>query len=89
MFAGKHRAPTGPLHTAATDAFAVVLDVIAEAQAQAVLEPGDPEGVALVLFATMQGMATMVSGGMLEPERLDEAVQDAVARYLRGSRPSR
>ena len=50
------------------------------------LERGQPERVGLVLFATIQGIAALVTGGMVQAEQLDELVADAIARFLRGSR---
>ena len=49
------------------------------------LEPGEPERVGLVLFATIQGIAALVTGGIVDAEQLDELVADAIARFLRGS----
>ncbi len=89
MFAGKQREPSGPLHDAANSAFAVILELIGQGQANGVLERGDPERVGLVLFATVQGIAALEVGGMLESARLDGLVSDAVAHFLRGSRLQR
>ena len=50
------------------------------------LEPGEPERVGLVLFATIQGIAALVTGGMVDAGQLDELLGDAVAHFLRGSR---
>jgi hypothetical protein len=50
------------------------------------LEPGDPERVGLVLFATIQGIAALLTGGMVVPEQLDELLDDSIAHFLRGSR---
>jgi AcrR family transcriptional regulator len=86
MFAGKHREPSGALHEAAERAFAVMLALIEQGQAEGVLERGDPERVGLVLFATVQGIAALVTGGMVPPEQIDELVADAVAYFLRASR---
>ncbi len=94
MFAGKHReeaggdhgADSGTLHEAAERAFSVLLELIQQGQAEGALEPGEPERVGMVLFATIQGIAALVTGGMVAPERLDELVADAIARFLRGSR---
>jgi AcrR family transcriptional regulator len=85
MFAGKHRADSG-LNQAADRAFAVVLELIEQGQAQGALEPGDPERVGLVLFATIQGMAALLAAGIVAPEQLDDLLSDAIARFLRGSR---
>jgi AcrR family transcriptional regulator len=86
MFAGKHREPAGTLHDAANRAFSVMFELIQQGQADGVLEPGEPERVGLVLFATIQGIAALVTGGMVHAEQLDELVADAIAHFLRGSR---
>jgi AcrR family transcriptional regulator len=86
MFAGKHQAPSGALHEAAERAFSVLLELIQQGQTEGVLQPGEPERVGLVLFATIQGIAALVTGGMVSVDRLDELVADAIAHFLRGSR---
>jgi AcrR family transcriptional regulator len=86
MFAGKHREPSGALHEAAERAFSVMLELIEQGQADGVVQPGEPERVGLVLFATIQGIAALVTGGMVDTEQLDELVTDAIAYFLRGSR---
>ena len=86
MFAGKHREDAGVLREAAEHAFSVVLELILQGQAEGALQPGEPERVGLVLLATIQGIATLVSGGMVRPEQLDELLADATAHFLRGSR---
>jgi AcrR family transcriptional regulator len=86
MFAGKHSEESGAVHEAADRAFAVMLELIDQGQAQGALERGEPERVGLVLFATIQGIAALVTGGMVQAEQLDELVADAIAHFLRGSR---
>jgi AcrR family transcriptional regulator len=86
MFAGKHREHADALDDAANRAFAVLLDVILQGQRDGVLEPGDPERVGLVLFATMQGIAALVTGGMVDEGQLDGLVDDAITHFVRGSR---
>jgi AcrR family transcriptional regulator len=86
MFAGKHREQAGALHEAADRAFSVLLELIEQGQADGALEPGEPERVGLVLFATIQGIAALVTGGMIGAEQLDELLPDAIAHFLRGSR---
>jgi len=88
MFAAKHREDEadGTLEQAALRAFAVMLELIEQGQAQGRLEPGDPERVGLVLFATIQGIATLHTGGMIEAHQIDELTGDAIASFLRGSR---
>jgi AcrR family transcriptional regulator len=86
MFAGKHREPLGALQEAAERAFSVLLELIEQGQANGALELGEPERVGLVLFATVQGIAALVTGGMVIPEQVDELLADAIAHFLRGSR---
>jgi len=86
MFAGKHGDPSGRLGTAADRAFAVLLELIEQGQAEGALEPGGPERVGLVLFATVQGVATLSTAGMMDADLLGPVLDDAVDRFLRGSR---
>src|SRR5258708_1628242 len=86
MFAGKSSEESGRLHEAADRAFAVMLELIQQGQAQGALEPGEPERVGLVLFATIQGIAALVTGGVVDAAQLDDLVADAIAHFLRGSR---
>ena len=86
MFAGKHRETSGALHEAAENAFAVMLELIAQGQAEGALEPGEPERVGLVLFSTIQGIASLVCAGIVQPDQLEALVVDAIAHFLRGSR---
>jgi AcrR family transcriptional regulator len=86
MFAGKRREQASALHEAAGRAFSVILELIDEGQANGVLEPGEPERIGLLLFATMQGIAALVTAGIVAPEQVDSLVADAVGRFLHGPR---
>ena len=86
MFTVKHREGAGALVDAAERAFVVMMEVVVQGQAEGRLEPGDPERVGLVLFATIQGIAALLTGGMVAPEQLDELLSDSIAHFLRGSR---
>jgi AcrR family transcriptional regulator len=86
MFAGKHRDDAVALQEAAERAFGVMLELIVQGQAAGRLEPGDPERVGLVLFAAIQGIASLLASGMVLPEQLDELLDDSIAHFLRGSR---
>jgi AcrR family transcriptional regulator len=86
MFTVKHREGADALQEAADRAFAVMMEVVAQGQAEGRLESGDPERVGLVLFATIQGIAALLTGGMVAPAQLDELLSDAIAHFLRGSR---
>ena len=74
------------INDAADRAFLVILQLIEEGQAGDALEPGDPERIGLLLFATMQGIAALVTAGMVAPEQVDSLVADAIARFLHGPR---
>jgi AcrR family transcriptional regulator len=86
MFAGKQRQPSGTLHEAADRAFSVVLELIEQGQAEGALEPSVPERIGLILLATLQGLATLLTSGIVDPEQLEGLVTDAIAHFLRGSR---
>jgi AcrR family transcriptional regulator len=87
MFAGKQREPEGSLHDAGDRAFAVILELIQQGQTSGALEDGDPERIGLIFFSTLQGIAALVTAGMVAAEHADDVVADAVSNFLRGSRP--
>jgi AcrR family transcriptional regulator len=88
MFAGKHGESDAAeaLTDVADTTFGTMLGLIEQGQAEGAIEPGDPERVGTVLFATVQGIATLVTGGMVDAGRVDELVGAATANFLRGSR---
>jgi hypothetical protein len=49
---------------------AALLELIEEGQAHAALEPGEPDRIGLLLFATMQGIAALVAAGSVSPEEV-------------------
>jgi hypothetical protein len=63
-----------------------MLELIAQGQREGVLEQGDPERVGLVLFATIQGIAALVTGGIVSSEQIGGLVADATERFIRGMR---
>jgi AcrR family transcriptional regulator len=88
MFAGKHRpGAADSLREAADRAFEAPLALIVEGQAAGEVVPGDPEGVAVVAWAALQGLAALVNSGMLDDGGLDDLVADAADRLLLGLRP--
>jgi AcrR family transcriptional regulator len=86
MFAGKHRDPSSALHVAAERSFSIMIELIVQGQRSGALRAGDPERVGLVLFATLQGIAALVSAGMVARDQVDGLVSDATAYFVRGSR---
>ncbi|HEY2180853.1 MAG TPA: TetR/AcrR family transcriptional regulator [Solirubrobacteraceae bacterium] len=85
MFASKQRTQPS-LHDAMERAFLVLIELILQGQAIGRLPPGDPERIGLVLFSTIQGIAALLTAGLITPEQLGELTTDAIANFLRGSR---
>jgi AcrR family transcriptional regulator len=88
MFAVKHRpGAADSLREAADRAFEAPLALITEGQAAGEVVPGDSEQVAIVAWAALQGLASMVNSGILDDAALDDLVDDAVDRLVVGLRP--
>ncbi len=85
MFASKHQTESAVLHDAAEGAFSVMLELILEGQTAGVLARGEPERVGTLLFATVHGIAALVTSGMLDAAQLEELVGAAVAAFLRAN----
>lgn len=86
MFAAKHRPGADQLVEAAAAPFGLMQDLLEQGQAQGILGPGDPGRVGIVLFATLQGIATLINGNLVPPELLDGIAETAVDQFIRGSR---
>lgn len=86
MFAGKHRESARALVQTADRTSSVLYEMIVQGQAEGALEPGDPQRVGVLLFATVQGIAALVTGSMVEAHELDWLLPEAIAHFLRGSR---
>jgi AcrR family transcriptional regulator len=88
MFAAKHQADASPaLRAAAEAAFAPALEAVADGQAAGEVVAGDPEEVALVASAALQGLVAMASNGMLDDRRVDDLLGAALQRLVLGLRP--
>ena len=88
MFTSKVRPGADRVVEAAAPAFSLMTELIAEGQAAGELAAGDPEQVGFVLFATMQGIATLINGRIVGAERLEGLVDTAVDQFVRGTRPA-
>lgn len=88
MFAGKDRGQSSTLHDAAERAFAAILELIQQGQQTGMLQPGEPERIGLLLFATMQGIAALVTAGIIDSGQLEGLVADAVAQFMHGPPPA-
>lgn len=88
MFTSKHRDGAEHMIEAATGSFTLLHELIVQGQKAGELADGDPEKVGIVLFATMQGIATLINGEMVKPELLKGLVDTAVEQFIRGARPA-
>jgi AcrR family transcriptional regulator len=88
MNSTKHQGGSSTARAAAA-AFEPIVDLIREGQAQGVLEAGEPEGLGLILYATVSGIATLVNTNVVPAGRLDELTDTAVGQFLRGTRGGR
>jgi len=88
MFATKHQAGASPALAAAGErALAPALAAVADGQAAGAVVPGDPEQVAIVAFAALQGLVALASNGMLDDTPLTAMLDDVVERLVLGLRP--
>ena len=86
MFAAKNAAPSEGLREASERLFTAVGELIGQGQQAGALPPGDPERLLLLLVATLQGMAALVTSGRAPAGQTDALITDAVALFTR-SRP--
>jgi AcrR family transcriptional regulator len=87
MFATKQRDGAEHVRAEANRSLAIALAVVARAQRDGELVPGDAEQITQFVFATLHGLATMANGGMLGEDDLGAVVTDAIERLLSGLRP--
>jgi AcrR family transcriptional regulator len=88
MFAGKHREGVPPgVGEAAARALTAPLAVIVAGQAAGEVVGGDPQRVGSVVFALLQGLAALFTGGMVDEAELDATVAEAVEGLVLGLRP--
>ncbi|MFJ9554617.1 TetR/AcrR family transcriptional regulator [Nocardiopsis sp. NPDC101807] len=87
MYSSKHRPGATRVVEAAEAPFGLMADLIERGQAEGALRAGDPERIGLVLFATLQGIASIINGNFVGPDMLDALVETAVEQFLSGNRP--
>jgi hypothetical protein len=84
MYTSKHRPGATRIVKAAEAPFGLMNDLIVQGQAQGALEAGDPGRIGIVLFAALQGIASIINGNLVEPELLGGLVETAVAQFHPG-----
>jgi AcrR family transcriptional regulator len=88
MFATKHQDDASPeLAEAGERAFAPALIAVADGQAAGAVVGGDPQRVAIVAFAALQGLVALANNGMLDGTPLPETLDEVVERLVLGLRP--
>ncbi|MBF4998078.1 TetR/AcrR family transcriptional regulator [Nocardia sp. BSTN01] len=88
MYTSKHRPDAARIAKAAEGPFGLMNDLIIEGQQRGRLRGGDPERIGIVLFATLQGIASIINGNIVKPALLDGLVETAVEQFLRGASPA-
>jgi AcrR family transcriptional regulator len=86
MFTAKNAERSATLREAATRLFTAFGDLIRQGQQAGVLPPGDPERLRLLLIATLQGIAALITSGRAPAGQADVLITDAVALFTRGQR---
>ncbi len=87
MNAAKHRPGGSHVPRSAELAFEPLVELIREGQDRHVLQAGSFEEIGVVLYATINGLATLVNTGLVDASRLDQLTHTAVAQFLRGAAP--
>lgn len=83
MFATKNTGPSDAVRAASARLFTAVGELITQGQEAGVLPPGDPERLRLLLIATLQGIAALVTSGRARPGQTAPLITDAVGLFLR------
>jgi AcrR family transcriptional regulator len=87
MFASKNRADGVALRQVADRAFAQSSAMIAEAQARGDLAGDDHDRIAMAIFATLQGLAALITSGMSGDRPVDSLVSATIETLVDGLRP--
>lgn len=87
MYTSKHRPGATRIAKAAEAPVGLMNELIVQGQRQGALQGGPSERIGIVLFATLQGIASIINGDVVGPELLDGLVDNAVDQFLRGARP--
>jgi AcrR family transcriptional regulator len=87
MYASKYQPDSASILKAAEAPFMLMNELTLQGQAQGKLQAGDPEKIGIILFATLQGIVSLINGNVVKPELLDTLVETAVEQFLRGASP--
>ncbi len=84
MFSRKYTSGHDVVQIAAYNSFDVLIPLILQGQAEGLLQPGEPERVGLLIFATIQGVASLLTSGMIGADQLEGLLSDAITSFLIG-----
>lgn len=87
MNAAKHRPDGAEVARSAASAFEPLIELIREGQDRGDLRTGSYEEIGIVLYATINGLATLVNTGLIDADRLEDLTDAAVVQFLRGNAP--
>ncbi|MFI2103021.1 TetR/AcrR family transcriptional regulator [Isoptericola sp. NPDC019693] len=87
MYAGKHRPGADRILAAAAEPFGLLHALVAQGRDEGVLAGDDLDRTSTVLLATLQGIAALVNGGVVDPGQRDDLVEAAVDQFLHGAGP--
>jgi AcrR family transcriptional regulator len=90
MFTGKHQSyASAELMAAAERCFDLMFAVVNRGQELGELAADDLSSVSTVLFATLQGLAALTTGDLIDEDDLETLTAYAVQTLLRGLAPAR
>ncbi len=87
MNATKHQPEKAEVTHSAESAFEPLVDLIHEGQDKHILQKGPHEEIGIILYATINGLTTLVNNGLVDRDRLDELTNAAVHQFLKGTAP--
>ena len=82
MFATKNDGLPTTLPPSAARLFTAVSDLISQGQQADALPPGDPERLRLLLVATLQGIAALITSGRADAGQADALIADTVGLFV-------
>lgn len=63
--------------------YEIVTAMVRHGQETGRLQPGDPERMLLIILATVQGIASLVTSRRISAEQTDALIADAIALFIR------
>ena len=83
MFGAENAESPGARHETPERLFTIAGELIRRGQQTGQLPPGDPEPLRLLLVATWQGIAALITSGLVGASQIEPLIADAVALFTR------